>query len=503
MPLVPLRRGRVTAIVERHEGLVRLEVDGEPCVAYPRLTGPVALGDEVLVNEQARALALGSGGFDVLHANLTRGLGLAPAEGAHVMKLPYTPAQAAWPHGEEAAELAESLDGMPVVCCSLHSQVAPVCAGLAGARVAYVQLPGGALPVSLSDSVRELKERGLLGAAVAAGACFDGDVECVGTPSALAWTRAKGYDVAVCAIGPGVVGTASRLGHGGLAAAEAANAASALGGTPVLAVRVSGADERERHRGVSHHTRTALELCLGPVRVAWPRGLDAPEWLADRDEVDVEDWRDACGGLPLDHMGRGPDEDPWFFAAAFAAGRLARAVASADGGAAARARGRPRHLADVRRGSRNRARSRRRGARRRVQRLFDTSPMYGAAERSLGAALGERADRRSSRRRSGRATRTRRARQYAEQLAWFGGRVDDRAGAQPRRVGAHLPWLEHEREEGRIERIGVTHYASAHSASSHGRSAPADSTRCSCRSTRSSATASASCCRLRRSWASP
>ena len=326
MPL-GLRRGRVTAIVERHEGLVRLEVDGKPCIAYPRLTGPVALDDDVLVNDQARALSLGSGGFDVLHANLTRGLGLAAVEGAHVMKLPYTPAQAAWAHAEESGGLAETLGGMPVVCCSLHSQLAPVCAALAGLRVAYVQVPGGALPVSLSDSVRELKPQGLVEVAIAAGACFDGDVECVGIASALAWARAQGFDVVLCAIGPGVVGTASRLGHGGLAAADAANAASALGGTAVLAVRVSEADERDRHRGVSHHTRTALELCLGEVRVAWPRGLDAPDWLAEREEVDVGDWRDACTGLTLSHMGRGPDDDPWFFAAAFAAGRLAAGIA--------------------------------------------------------------------------------------------------------------------------------------------------------------------------------
>jgi hypothetical protein len=251
---------------------------------------------------------------------------LAAVEGAHVMKLPYTPVQAAWPHAEESGDLAETLDGMPIVCCSLHSQLAPVCAALAGLRVAYVQVPGGALPVSLSDSVRELKARGLLGVAIAAGLCFDGDVECVSIASALAWACARGFDAVVCAIGPGVVGTASRLGHGGLAAAEAANAASALGGVPVLAVRVSEADERERHRGVSHHSRTALELCLGEVRIAWPRGFDAPDWLGEREEVDVGDWRDACSGLTLRHMGRGPDDDPWFFAAAFAAGRLARGL---------------------------------------------------------------------------------------------------------------------------------------------------------------------------------
>src|SRR6266540_2698674 len=139
-----LRRGWVSAVVERMPELVRLEVDGVPCIAYPRVTGPVEEGDEVIVNVQARELGLGSGGFDILYANLTRGLDLAADPGAHVMKLPYTPLQAAVRHAEEGDPLAESLDGMPVVCCSLHSQVAPVCAGIGGSvRVAYVQLPGG------------------------------------------------------------------------------------------------------------------------------------------------------------------------------------------------------------------------------------------------------------------------------------------------------------------------------------------------------------------------
>src|SRR2546430_16333456 len=92
MPL-SLRRGRVTAVVEREEGLARIEVDGTPCVAYPLLTGPVAVGDEVVVNVQARGLALGSGGFDILYVDLTRGLELAADEGVHVIKLPYTPPQ--------------------------------------------------------------------------------------------------------------------------------------------------------------------------------------------------------------------------------------------------------------------------------------------------------------------------------------------------------------------------------------------------------------------------
>src|SRR2546421_9219251 len=107
--MLTLRRGAVTAVVSREEGLARLEVDGAPCVAYPRLTGPVAVGDDVVVNVQARELALGSGGFDVLYANLTRGLELPAAAGAHVAKLPYTPLQHAVRHAEGSLPLAESL----------------------------------------------------------------------------------------------------------------------------------------------------------------------------------------------------------------------------------------------------------------------------------------------------------------------------------------------------------------------------------------------------------
>jgi uncharacterized protein DUF3866 len=152
-----------------------------------------------------------------------------------------------------------------------------------------------------------LKERSLLAATASVGACFGGDVECVTVWSALAWARAAGHDAAVCAVGPGIVGTASRLGHGGLAAATAANAALALGGRAIIAARISEADPRGRHRGLSHHTTTVLDLTLRSVEVG----------------EDGDGWEEACSELQLSHMGRGPSDDPAFFAAAFAAGRLA------------------------------------------------------------------------------------------------------------------------------------------------------------------------------------
>jgi hypothetical protein len=261
-----------------------------------------------------------------LHANLTRGLELPADPGTHVMVLPYTPVQHAVRHIEENGPLADDLRGLPVVCCTLHSQLAPVCAGLAGLRVAFVQIPGGALPVALSDAARVLKKRGLLERSIGIGPCFGGDLQAVSTVSALAWASAAAFDAAVCSVGPGIIGTASRFGHGGLNAAHAANAVAARSGAPVLAVRVSHGDLRERHQGVSHHTRAVLELCGDGVRVAWPAGLDVPEGLDSVEEVEVEGWREACEGLPLEHMGRSADDDSWFFAAAFAAGRLARSL---------------------------------------------------------------------------------------------------------------------------------------------------------------------------------
>jgi hypothetical protein len=322
---IGLRWGNVTAVGERLDGLVRLEVDERPCIAYPRLTGDVEVGDVVLVNAQAVELELGSGGFDVLYANLTRGLNVPVEEGAHVMALPYAPGQLATRFAEEDEEEApERVDGLPVVCIGLHSQLAPVCAALAGRRVAYVQLAGGALPLSLSDTLRALRARRLLDTAIAVSPCLDGDVQCVTTAAALTQARRRRADAVVCGIGPGIVGTASRWGHGGLAVAEAANVAFALGARPIVAPRVSFADDRPRHRGLSHHTRSALALCLGTVRVAWPLGLARPEGV-DVVEVNAAGWEAACAPLPLSHMGRGPGEDPWFFAAAFAAGRLAAA----------------------------------------------------------------------------------------------------------------------------------------------------------------------------------
>jgi aryl-alcohol dehydrogenase-like predicted oxidoreductase len=94
-------------------------------------------------------------------------------------------------------------------------------------------------------------------------------------------------------------------------------------------------------------------------------------------------------------------------------------------------------------------------------RLFDSSPMYGEAERSLGMALGAR------RRGAVVATKIwtpspREARTQLEaQLEWYGGRVDVEQVHNLVAWETHLPWLEEERANGRIGQIGVTHYSAS------------------------------------------
>src|SRR5204863_8386647 len=72
-----------------------VEVDRErrDATADVGQVGAAGVGDEVVVNVEARDLGLGSGGFDVVHVNLSNGLAGEGVPGAHVMKLNYTSLQ--------------------------------------------------------------------------------------------------------------------------------------------------------------------------------------------------------------------------------------------------------------------------------------------------------------------------------------------------------------------------------------------------------------------------
>lgn len=335
-----LRRGVVVSADP-----LEVEVDGERRRAWAEevLLGEMQEGDEVVVNVAALDLDLGSGGFDVVHVNLTRGLEGDGVEGAHVMKLNYSPLQ----HPVRPVErpnarfLSSAGDDKgttrltPVAVLPLHGHLAPAAwaaaQARAGLRVGYVQTGGGALPGSVSRDVKQLRDCGLLAGHITAAPSYGGEHEALSTVGALdAAANELNWDAILIAPGPGIIGSDTPYGHGGMTALDNAHAALSLGLPTIVSPRLSSSDPRERHRGLSHHTRTVLDLLLAPVEVAVPEGeVEIAEALEDgRHRLcfispDLDGY--AASGLPTTTMGRALQDDPLFFAAPLAAGtHLAR-----------------------------------------------------------------------------------------------------------------------------------------------------------------------------------
>jgi len=342
----------VAAIRNEWPGAVELDVTAGgatmPALAYPALTGRPQVGDRVLLNATALELGLGTGGYALVVAVPER-LPADPAGPGHLVKARYTPLQVTVlgadeqgsPHHETLRD-ADDLDGMPVVVADLHSAVPAVLAALRadqpGVSAAYLMLDGGALPAWFSRTIAALREAGWLAGTVTAGQAFGGDLETVTVHTGLLAARhVLGAQVTVVAQGPGNLGSGTRWGFSGVACGEAVNAVAALGGRPVASLRISEADPRPRHRGISHHSLTSYgRVALARADVAVPElpgefgkqvtAQAAP--LGERHQlisVPVDGLMEPLAGCPvrLSTMGRGLAEDHAYFLAAAAAGRHA------------------------------------------------------------------------------------------------------------------------------------------------------------------------------------
>jgi Protein of unknown function (DUF3866) len=325
-----LRRGVVVG-----EDPLTVEVDGErrPAWADTGLLGEMREGDEVVVNVAAIDLGLGSGGFDVVHVNLTRGLEGGGGGDEHAIKLNYTSLQHPVEPVERGFEETGGGRAMPVLVLPLHGHLAPAAwaatQATPGLKIGYVQTAGGALPGSFSRDVAELRERGLLCGHITAAPAYGAEHEALSVVGALdAAANRLGWDAAIAGPGPGIIGSETRLGHGGMAALDTAHAALALGLPTLLSPRLSSTDPRERHRGVSHHTLIVMRMLLAGVEVAVPSGepvavaqlAEAAGWRHRLREAPADLAGYAATGLPARTMGRDLADDPLFFAAPLAAG---------------------------------------------------------------------------------------------------------------------------------------------------------------------------------------
>ncbi|MEP6696303.1 MAG: DUF3866 family protein [Pseudonocardiales bacterium] len=354
--MIRWRQGTVLATVREWPGAMELDVgvDGGrvAALAYPSLVGRPEPGDSVLLNTGALDLGLGTGGYAMVVA-LPGRLPADAAGSGHLVKARYTPLQVVVlgveepqsPH-HDLLRAAGSLDGLPVVVADLHSALPAVLAGvladLPDVRVSYVMTDGGALPLWFSRTAAALDH--LLAGTVTVGQAYGGGLEAVTLHTGLLAARhVQNAEVAIVTQGPGNLGTATRWGFSGVAAGEAVNAVAALGGRPVAALRLSGADDRHRHQGVSHHSLTAYgRVALAAADVVLPAGLppslaalvaaDVAPLRAQHAvvEVDTSGLLDALRASPaeLSSMGRGLDDDPAYFLACAAAGRRAAAMVS-------------------------------------------------------------------------------------------------------------------------------------------------------------------------------
>jgi hypothetical protein len=357
----------VDAIRREWSGAAELDVtiDGAQAraLAYTRLIGRPEPGDEVLLNTSALDLGLGTGGYALVVAIPGR-LPPDPQGPGHLVKARYTPLQATVfgvdeqgsPYHDVLRE-ADDLGGMPVVIADLHSALPAVlaayfaerpapadAAGEAGPadRVVYVMPDGGAMPIWFSRTAARLREIGWLAATITVGQAFGGDLEAVTLHSGLLAARhVLDASMVVVAQGPGNLGTGTRWGFSGVAAGEAVNAVAVLGGRPVASLRISDADPRERHRGISHHSITAYgRVALAAADVVVPdlpgdfgvQVTAAAEPLGARHNlvrIGVEGLREILAACPvgLSTMGRSLDDDLAYFLAAAAAGRHAASLA--------------------------------------------------------------------------------------------------------------------------------------------------------------------------------
>ncbi|MCP3933834.1 MAG: DUF3866 family protein [Actinomycetia bacterium] len=326
------RTGVVTELLSRRSGFQRVVVDDRPAYVLTDLVGQVGIGDRVVVNTTALDRRLGTGGSDVVHWNLSNDTLDLPGRG-HVMAARYTsvqhdagtwdtdegPGAATAPH--DTAALAASV---PTIGCMLHSHAMALCAALSaqGLSVGYVMNEAGALALALSDLLAASVEAGSVMVTASVGQAFGGEIEAVTVPSAVAGCAHSGAEIVVVGAGPGHVGTGDPLAFSGLSLAGDLDLLSLVGSPTALALRWSSRDQRERHKGISHHSVTLLEVLARSHAVPVPdaemasavadvlsgAGSDSQSRPVVIDPVDVVD---ACGrfGLDIDTMGRSLADD--------------------------------------------------------------------------------------------------------------------------------------------------------------------------------------------------
>lgn len=227
------------------------------------------MGDNVALNTTAVDLSLGTGGYHFIVYNYSNKHIKSNSKG-HIMKLRYTPLQLRFMATEEQnspyhtlIKSFKSLDGALVLVGSLHSMLAPISAMIKWLRphskINYIMTDTGALPIDFSNTVKELQSKGIIDNTITIGHSFGGDFECINIYTGLITSKEiTNSDVTIVCMGPGIVGSGTKYGFSGIEQGRIIDDVNILGGLSYGIPRISFADKRKRHKGISHHTLTSL-----------------------------------------------------------------------------------------------------------------------------------------------------------------------------------------------------------------------------------------------------
>lgn len=335
------RKGVQELLVEKGKKVLK-------ALNYTDITGFFKEGEEILVNTAAQELNLGTGEYCLVVGTLSRKTKLRREEG-HIIKLRYTPFQFSVKSVEEIykkkIENFKTLHKTPVVIATLHSQIAPVSIILKKLskdriKISYIMTDSASLPLPLSNLLNLLKEKNFIDNTITSGQAFGGDYEAVNLYTALIFAKeVLKSDIIIVSPGPGTVGTATRYGFSSIEQGEIINSVSILGGIPVAVLRISFADKRERHRGISHHNIVSLgKVALKKAVIGIPslekEKMDKvisqikKERIARKHIVKIIDVKEGLEifekeNLNIETMGRTLKEDREFFSSCIAAGIVA------------------------------------------------------------------------------------------------------------------------------------------------------------------------------------
>ncbi|KAB3537401.1 DUF3866 family protein [Alkaliphilus pronyensis] len=355
--MIDSKQGKIIDIIGKNEKVTEVIVEianiREKAINYNLFTGRPEIGDYVILNTTAVELGLGTGGYHFIIANL-KGKNIKSNCEGHIMKLRYTPLQLKTmaaeeqksPHHQVFLDF-KTLNGLPVIIGSLHSMLMPIAATIKyhrpELRVTYIMTDTAALPIDFSKTVALLKEKSLIDYTITLGNAFGGDFECINIYNGLiAAKEITKCDIAVITMGPGIVGTGTPYGFSGIDQGANIDAVNTLGGRAITIPRISFADKRHRHRGISHHTLTVLDKiaktkCYLPLPIL-PKAqgeyiknqiinlkINKKHYIVEMNTVNLPKILKKYS-LKVNSMGRSYSDDPSFFQACCCGAQLSLRV---------------------------------------------------------------------------------------------------------------------------------------------------------------------------------